>query len=223
MMSKRRRLCAAHRRQYIAHRSRRRELHRRIAKPQPPRPQPHLIDRFLTRNIGDIEPAPRQIGRCLQQQRRLPDPRITAQQGRRSRNQPAAQSAVKFGYPGRSPIGQLDVAIEPDQPDIAPAILQMMLQLEYGRARLFNQAVPRTAILTLPLPARCHGAAFLTDKSFFGFRHAQMCIRTYKERNQVIGRYVYENDTNAAALRGLKATQVTGRIPPTVTRVTLRM
>ena len=84
------RLCPAKRGQDIAHRCGRRQLHRRIAQPQPPRAQPYLIDRLLTRNIGNVESALCKVGRGLQQQGRFADPRIAAQQCRRSGHKAAA-------------------------------------------------------------------------------------------------------------------------------------
>ena len=68
--------------QYVADRGCRRQLHRRIAEPKPPCAQTHLVDSLFTRNIRNAQPTPRQIGRRLQQQSRLTDTRITAQQRR---------------------------------------------------------------------------------------------------------------------------------------------
>ncbi len=83
--------------QYIAHRCRRRQHHRRIGIAQPPGAQPHLTRSFLARDISNRFAAERQFRRDLQQQGRFADPRIAANQARRSRHQPAAQRRIEFG------------------------------------------------------------------------------------------------------------------------------
>ena len=50
------RLAARDGRQYVAHRGCRRQLHRRSTKAEPDRAQPHLVDRFLARDIDDLAP-----------------------------------------------------------------------------------------------------------------------------------------------------------------------
>ena len=47
----------------------------------------------------------------------------------------------------------------------------MVLHFKNGRARFLDQRVPRTAILTLPLPTGRDAPALLTNIAFFGLGH----------------------------------------------------
>ena len=105
----RRRLAFAERGQDVAHRGRRREPHRRLAEPEPDRAQPHLLGRFLARDIDDAAgPSSASRRRDLEQQGRLADAGIAADQHRRARHDPAADRAVELGDPARQPLGQRD-------------------------------------------------------------------------------------------------------------------
>ena len=89
----RRRLAVAHRRQDVADRGRRGEPHRRCAKAQPNRAQPHLLGRFLARDIDDLacprsRAAPRPgaaTSTCRCRDRRRPASPIRRRSRRRSR------------------------------------------------------------------------------------------------------------------------------------------
>ena len=151
----RRRFAVADRGQDVAHRGRRRQPHRRRAEPQPNRAQPHLLGRFLARHIDDAPPRCRQPRRDLEQQGRLADARIAADQHRRPGDDPAADRPVELGKAARQPVGQRRRRFEPDQRDRPPAALEVMLGGEDARhlGRFLDQAVPVAAIAALPLPA----------------------------------------------------------------------
>jgi hypothetical protein len=70
---------------------------------QPLGPELHLRDRLLAR---DEQRAPflRHLGERGQQQRRLADSRLTADEDERRRHQPAAEDAVELGHAGRDPL-----------------------------------------------------------------------------------------------------------------------
>ncbi len=82
----------AQRGQDVAHRCRRRQPHRRLAKPEPDRAQPHLLGRFLARDIDDAaararpaRPRPAAAGStCRCRDRRRPASPIPARSRRRS-------------------------------------------------------------------------------------------------------------------------------------------
>ena len=162
------------RRQDIADRGGGGELHRRPAQPQPPRAQPHLIRRFLARDIGDMRACQRHLRRRLEQQGRLADPRITADQRRRAFDETAAQRPVQLRDAARQPRGQRDLRVQPDQRDRAPAALQIMLGLERrdDRRRLLDQRVPLGAIEALALPPRRDRAAGLANETLLYLGHA---------------------------------------------------
>ena len=76
------------------------QRHRRVDEPEPLRAQRDLLDRFLA---GDVERRLRGADRRhrLQQQRRLADARIAAEQDHAARDEPAAQHAVELLDAGR--------------------------------------------------------------------------------------------------------------------------
>ena len=64
----------------VAHRGRGAQLHRRVADAQTFRAQPHLVERLLARDVGAGGVLARQRRRDLQQQGRLADAGIAADQ-----------------------------------------------------------------------------------------------------------------------------------------------
>ena len=64
--------------------------------PEPSRPQVQLSGRFLARDIEHLEVFRQRLGN-LQQQRRLADARVAAQQHQRAFHQSAAQHPVQLG------------------------------------------------------------------------------------------------------------------------------
>ncbi len=158
--------------QNIPHRRRRRQPHRRTAEPEPDRAQTHLIDRLLARHIDDIAARLGQLCRDLQQQGRLADARIAAQQHRRSRHDPAADGPVELGNPGPHTLRQGDHRVEPDQIDRLAASLKIVLRGEHGnRRRFLHQRIPLGAVGALPLPSMLLRSARLTDISRLKLRH----------------------------------------------------
>ena len=153
------------------------ELDRRLAQPEAQRAQPDLVGRFLARDVDRVLAIDGEIGRDLQQQRRLADARIAPDQRGGGGHDPAAQRAVEFGDAGRHALGQRDLGVEPHHFDLRPAALQVMLLGEGGDdARgILDQRIPVPAIPALPLPARRDRPAGLTHITFLRFRHG-LCV-----------------------------------------------
>ena len=172
------------------------QLDRRIGGFQPFSAQPHLIDRFLAADVGHRHRrAPvavataRKLGRGLQQQGRLADPRVTANQQRRAGDQPAARHPVQFGISGRKPgrgfrrarkfdeVQRQSVAATPAAAAAAAAAKATATALlaqttrRAGVDRFFDQRVPASALLALARPARVGRAAVLADVVGAGAGH----------------------------------------------------
>jgi hypothetical protein len=173
---------AVERRENVAHRGRARQRDRRVAQPQPLRAQPHLRRGFLAADIDDRFARLREPSGRLQQQGRLADPRIAADQRCRPRDEPAAQRAVEFGDPAEHAVGHLAVGIERFERDRPPAFAEVMLCRKDRFTRLLDQRVPLAAIGALPLPAIGGGAAILADILAFRFGHMARIIGTKMER-----------------------------------------
>ena len=122
--------------QDVAHRGRRGEPHRRRAEPEPARAQPNLVGRLLAGNIGDRKALRGDPRGGLEQQGRLADAGIAADQGRRAGDQAAAERAVELGDAGRDPRRQRDLRVEPDQIDAPPAGAQIVPRGEGRHHRL---------------------------------------------------------------------------------------
>ena len=170
----RRRFAVAHGGQDVANRGRRRQPHRRGAEPKPHCAQPHLFGRIPRRKHKRRSvPVARQPRRDLQQQRRLADPRIAADQHRRARDDAAADRPVELGKTARQPLGKRRGRFEPDQRNHPPAALQIVLGREDARhlGGFLDERVPLGAVGTLPLPAVLNRSARLADVSRFRLGH----------------------------------------------------
>ena len=179
-----------HRRQSgqdIAHRCCRGQQQRRLAQPQSPGAQPHLIRRFLTTDIDRAGPGGRHVRRRLQQQRRFADARIAAHQHCRPGDKPAAQCAVKLRQTGFAAWRQFDRMIERDEPHLAPPARQVVARRKHGFRCLFSQRVPLRTIGTLALPAGRDTATGLADIATFGFGHLRCLTRTFGEHKSRCG------------------------------------
>ena len=75
------------------------ELERHLADAQALRAQPDLVERLLARHVATRD-ARREIRERAQQQRRLADSRVTAEQHDAARHEPAAEHAVELAEPG---------------------------------------------------------------------------------------------------------------------------
>ena len=185
--------------------------------------QPHLIRRFLPRDISGDVSRQRELGRRLKKQRRFADPGIAADQRRRSFDESAAQRAIELGNAAGHAFRQRNLGIEAHELQRATARLQIMLGLERrdDRASLLHQRVPFAAIGALPRPAMAHGTARLADIAFLRLGHRQRLADVEREGNieDAAGRLRISDRTNAK-WRKCRASQpfcesCTGKAPAT--------
>ena len=112
---------------------------------EPRRAQLDLRDGFLA---GDEERAPRLTHRAQrgQQQRRLADAGLTADEDERGGDQPAAEDAVELGDAGRDPLGLVDLDVHQPQERTCG-------RLPRGLGRLLGKRPERAAPGALSEPA----------------------------------------------------------------------
>jgi hypothetical protein len=123
--------------------------------------QPHLRRRLLAREVDGAAAGAGEGGGKLQQQRRLADAGLAADQQRRARHDAAAGDAVELGEPGRDArnlVGGLGQGLELDH-----APLRRPRQAGARRRRhvgLLDQRIPLAAGDALAGPARRHAPQF---------------------------------------------------------------
>ena len=157
----------------VAHRGRSRELDGGVGEAQALGPQAHLVECLLAGDIGDRHALAREGGRHLQQQRRLADAGVAADQQGRAHHQPAAAGPVEF----------LDAALvarrlrrgaregcELDPPSLAAAAEATAGGTGRG-GRLLGDGVPFAATLAAAAPAVGDRAAALADEALLGAGH----------------------------------------------------
>ena len=130
------------------------EFERRVRDAQAAGAQPHLLDRFLAGDVEHAAAGARERGGRLQQQRRLADAGIAADQHGRARHQAAAQHAVQLGDAGRAARRRLGAAGQLDELD-APARRRLGRRAGAGAHRPFlDDGVPLAAGLAAAGPFR---------------------------------------------------------------------
>ena len=150
------------------------QIQRRASDPEPLAARLHLMLGFLARAVEDRPDVARDVGRRLQQQRRLADARLAAEQHHRSRHDAAAEHAVKFADAGRQPRrrAHLDVGI---QLGASAAGHQRAVAVAAGRRgrrladALFDQRVPRAAVSAASQPLGGLAAALLAHEDILAF------------------------------------------------------
>ena len=124
----------------------------------------HLVGGFLAGDVDDAAAAPRQRRAGLDQQRRLADARLAADQRRRPRHEAAARRAVELvdarqqARLGRMRSGKV---LERERP--AGGAFARRAGAHPQRRRLLDDGVPLAAGLALALPALRDRAAVLAD------------------------------------------------------------
>ena len=149
------------------------KLYRRLRQPQPLGPQPDLRYRLFAGDIDDGSPRLRQRAGSLEQERRLADAGIAADEERRAAHEAAAGDAVELGHAGLDPGRLRRFAGERGKRD--DTTLARFLARPGGdaaRGSLLDERVPLTAIVATPLPAGRDPAAVLADKLCGRPRHA---------------------------------------------------
>lgn len=144
----------------------------RITEPQASRTQRHLAQGLFAGRIQHRTARLQRRGR-LQHQRRLADPRITAEQRHRARHQAATEYTVELPGPARpARLFNQRLGCQCRRFHWLPARGARAGTASRGERHFGNQRVPFTATRTLPLPLRRTGSTVLTNKDFFELRHA---------------------------------------------------
>src|SRR5690606_11416980 len=131
----------------------REKLDRRVPAAEPSRPERDLVERFLARHVAR-RTFRREARERLEQQGRLADARVSAEEHDRSRHEPAAENAIELAEPARA---ALDAArgelVEPGQLD-PPGVLRPLRPLAHGVGPGLDEGIPCAAVGALALPFR---------------------------------------------------------------------
>ena len=126
--------------------------------------QTHLGGRFLARDIDDAAARPRHRRAGLDQQRRLADARLPADQRRRTGHKPAAGDPIELGDAGHEPrlgLGRARQVLERKRaPGRAPSNGRAA---DAKRRRFLDDRIPLAARFAFSLPALRDRAAVLAD------------------------------------------------------------
>ena len=155
--------------------------------------QAHLLGRFLARNIDDPAAAMRQRSAGLDQQRRLADAGLAADERRRARHEAAAGDAVEFADAGDDPRDRRRMAAEVFEREGRPATRRRAAAAaDSERRRLLDDGVPLAAGLAFALPALGDRAAVLADIGGPGFGHRVVAAHQpgAVERPEFRGRHI---------------------------------
>src|SRR5262249_30357397 len=146
-------------------RSLRCELDRRTCKAKPFGAQPHLRHSFLAGNINSAVARAGKRRRHLDQQRRLANARVAAEQQHRATYEPAAGDAVELGNVAGETRGVVRLAGERLEREWAPLARRLAWELRArGGGILLGDRIPLAAGVALALPAAVGGAAVLAHK-----------------------------------------------------------
>ena len=133
------------------------EFDRSAGDAEPLRPQPHLRDGFLARDIDDAIAFCGERRRRLHQKRRLADAGIAADEDRRSAHEAAAGGTVEFGDAGSDARRVLDLARQRGERD--RAALARASAGSAARCRCRRPCLPRPACSTRRRLRTCRPSA----------------------------------------------------------------
>ena len=147
------------------------QVERRVADAEPLAAALDLVLRFLARRVEHRPDFAREVRGRLEQQRRLADARLAAEQHQRPRHDAAAEHAIELADAGRQPRRR-----QPSRPrrraapsDRLPARVSAAPSGGTGlRGALLRQRVPGAALGAPPEPLGRLGAAFLADEEDLG-------------------------------------------------------
>ena len=171
------RLTFAERRDDVLDRGLGRELHWRVGKAETFRAQPHLRHCLLAGNVDRPVLAAGERGRDLDQQRRLADAGIAAEQEHRAADEAAAGDAVELGDARRQPRGFVGCAGQ--RLEREPAALARCASRHLwarGGGAFLGDGVPFTAGVALALPAAIDGAAVLANEAGIATGHTCLVL-----------------------------------------------
>jgi hypothetical protein len=132
--------------------------------------------------------AARHVRRCLEQERRLADAGLAAEQHERSRHDTPAEHAIEFVDAGREARVLLDLDVRVQTRGAGGAGQRVAMRGRRGRVDaavlrrpLLDVRVPRAAVATAAKPLRRLRSAFLTDEDWFrGFSHRRPRYSDYR-------------------------------------------
>jgi hypothetical protein len=107
----------------------------------------------------------------LQEQGRLADPRLAAEQHQRPRHDAAAQDAVELADPRGDALSDNGVDVLVQLRTAAAERTRCTARLHRLARLLFNERIPRAAVVALPHPLGRLGTAGLTDVNGLGRLH----------------------------------------------------
>ena len=139
-----------------------------IAQGEPLGTQAHLRHRLLAGNVDRPVSDARQQGRRLDQERRLADTGIAADEQHRAAHESAADDAVKLGHAGGKPrrvVGVPRQRLEREYAALADRPAPRPGRGERAASRFLCESVPFAAGVALALPAVVGCTAVLADKA----------------------------------------------------------
>ena len=169
-----RRVARAKRRHDILDEGLRRELHRRLGKPEPGRAQTHLGSQFLARDVDDAAARPGDRRAGLDQEGRLADARLAADQRGRAGHEPAAGHPIQLGDAGdeaRLGLGRARQILKGERPSCGSSTSRCAAPADAERGSFLDDRVPLAARFAFALPALGDGAAILADIRRTKLRH----------------------------------------------------
>ena len=150
------------------------QIQRSIAHGQALAARLDLMFGFFPRAVEHRSGGSRHVGGCLQEQRRLADARLPAEQDERTGHDAAAEHAIEFDDASRETgmSFELNLGVQPRRSRLTRACVPVGRRRgALGRLRvLLDQRIPSSTIGAPPQPLRGLRAAVLTDKdSPWGF------------------------------------------------------
>jgi hypothetical protein len=146
-----------------------------VGQAEPLGPEPDLGNRLLAGNVDGGMAGPRQRRQRLDQQRRLADTGVAADQHGGTRNEPAAGHPVELGNAALDALQGRLVALERHQAAGLPFGQARALGAGQRRRRgLLDQGIPFAAIVAAPGPFPDGRATGLADKAQLTFCHARL-------------------------------------------------
>ena len=135
----------------------------------------HLVDRLLARDVGHARAAG-EASDELQEEGRLADAGVAADEHGRGRHEAAARDAVELDDAAHAPRNPRCGAVEALEGE--RLALARVEAAGTGLARLLlDDAVPGPTRLAAALPASVAGTAFLTDEAALRLRHLGASLR----------------------------------------------
>ena len=183
-------------------------VERRFADAEALRSQADLLERLLARDVAGRH-SRREIRERTQQQRRLADAGIAADQHDAAGHETAAEHAIELAKARRQALHRADVdAIETRELDLA-RVLRTLGTLRHGNG--LGQRVPRAAIGALALPFRLLPAAIAAGINRSRLRHAARIAELRRRTAKPVAHHTGPRSSRAI-LRAAEGTHTMDRV-----------